>query len=334
MRNMKNLNLAKLLSFVILTMFVLSFASCGSDDDTDEDASSDISVIIRDDGTTSNGCIFSAIDDKNFYLDYIKYTVKEGHLIVTGYDNIGFKGEAKIVSSITYKGNTYEVLEIGDGAFEDCDILKSVILSNSITTIGFSAFYRCKNLTTVTFGKNLRTIKFSVFAYSSLNLIDFGNSLITTVGVEAFDNTPWYNSQPDGLVYIGLVAYKYKGSPTESSIVIKDGTTYIARGAFNVSGLTSVVIPNSVTNIGANSFKGCTDLTSITIGSGVTDIGECAFRGCPLSSIHCKAKTPPYIDYTFDTNTYANATLYVPYGSFDAYIKSSSWGRFNNIVGE
>jgi len=59
----------------------------------------------------------------------------------------------------------------------------------------------------------------------------------------AFDGTAWYNNQPNGLVYAGLVAYKYKGSIQETSIELKDGTKGIANSAFMTCGMTSVTIP-------------------------------------------------------------------------------------------
>ena len=51
--------------------------------------------------------------------------------------------------------------------------------------------------------------------------------------------------------------------------------------------LTSVTIPDSVTNIGLGAFEGCTNLTSIIIPDGVTNIGVCAFRYChSLTSVN------------------------------------------------
>jgi hypothetical protein len=44
--------------------------------------------------------------------------------------------------------------------------------------------------------------------------------------------------------------------------------------------MVSVLIPNSVTNIGNQAFQGCTSLTSVTIPDSVTLIGDGAFRGC------------------------------------------------------
>ena len=44
--------------------------------------------------------------------------------------------------------------------------------------------------------------------------------------------------------------------------------------------LTSITIPDSVTNIGGRVFENCTNLTSITIPDGVTSIRENAFYAC------------------------------------------------------
>ena len=44
--------------------------------------------------------------------------------------------------------------------------------------------------------------------------------------------------------------------------------------------MTSVTIPNSVTNIGGSAFWGCSGLASVTIGNSVTSIGSDAFYNC------------------------------------------------------
>ena len=78
-----------------------------------------------------------------------KFLKHKGHLVVSGYDKDGFKGVAKIVARITYKGNTCEVLKIGYRAFYDCQSLTTLTIPNSITYIEAYAFQACSGLTSI-----------------------------------------------------------------------------------------------------------------------------------------------------------------------------------------
>ncbi len=70
-----------------------------------------------------------------------------------------------------------------------------------------------------------------------------------------------------------------------TEVVIPDSVTSIGASVFeNCGGLTSVTIPNSVTNIGEKAFLRCRDLTSITIPDSVTNIGGFAFYECTGST--------------------------------------------------
>ena len=150
------------------------------------------------------------------------------------------------------------VIEIGHGVFDGCINLTSVTISSSVTSIGSSAFKDCSNLISITIPNS-----------------------VTSIGNNAFSGTAWYNNQPDGLVYAGKIAYKFKGEmPTNTSIVLEDGTMAVAPYAFNnCSGLISITIPNSVTFIGHCVFLDCSNLASITIPNTVTSIGSDAFSG-------------------------------------------------------
>ena len=134
----------------------------------------------------------------------------------------------------------------------------------SVTSIRSEAFRGCSGLTSVTIPNS-----------------------VTSIGSFAFDGTAWYDNQPDGLVYAGNVAYKYKGTmPANTSITLKEGTVGIASSAFFCcSGLTSVTIGNSVTSIGGEAFYGCSGLTSVTIPNSVTSIGSQAFYNTRIKSL-------------------------------------------------
>ena len=54
--------------------------------------------------------------------------------------------------------------------------------------------------------------------------------------------------------------------------------------------LTTLHIPDGVTEIGWGAFKGCTSLTSLDIPDSVTKIRKDAFKGCKKLSITCATK--------------------------------------------
>ena len=160
--------------------------------------------------------------------------------------------------------------------------IKNVIIEDGVTSIGKYAFFDCSGLTSINLPNSVTSIGSSAFNYcSGLTSITIPNS-VTSIGSRALDGTKWYDNQPDGLVYAGKVLYKYKGTmPSNTKIDIKEGTIGIAADAFyGRSGLTSVIIPNSVTIIGSYAFHSCYGLTSITIPESVTSIGNEAFHSC------------------------------------------------------
>ncbi|MFT3952588.1 MAG: leucine-rich repeat domain-containing protein [Oscillospiraceae bacterium] len=66
-----------------------------------------------------------------------------------------------------------------------------------------------------------------------------------------------------------------------TSVSVPEGVTEIAGETFfNCKLLSSVTMPQSITAIGENAFAQCEALTSVNIPSGLTTIGECAFADC------------------------------------------------------
>ncbi len=82
------------------------------------------------------------------------------------------------------------------------------------------------------------------------------------------------------ITYIGEQAFR--DCVSLSSIELPESLTNIGDYAFSgCSGLTGeLVIPDNVVTLGNDAFTGCSELTAVVIGSGVETIGDSAFQFC------------------------------------------------------
>jgi hypothetical protein len=155
---------------------------------------------------------------------------------------------------------------------------KNTKIPNSVTSIGRSAFVGCSGLTSVTIPNSVTSIGESAFSgCTGLTYVTVPNS-VTEVGDNAFNGTAWFENLPDGLVYIGTIAYKYKGEmPDNTIITIKEGTTGIGKEAFyNCKGLTYITFPRSVTKVGNNAFNGTVWYENLP--DGLLYVGRVAYK--------------------------------------------------------
>ena len=142
--------------------------------------------------------------------------------------------------------------------FSYIDAIKTVVVTNGVTSIGDYAFYGCSGLTSVNIPNSVTAIGYDAF---------FGCSGLTSITVESGNTV--YDSRENCNAII-------KTSTNElvvgcKNTVIPNSVTSIGNYAFEgCSGLTSITIPNSVTSIGIEAFSGCSGLTSITVESGNT----------------------------------------------------------------
>lgn len=174
------------------------------------------------------------------------------------------------------------VKNIGNEAFKGCVGLTSVNIPDKVTSIEPGTFAGCTGLTSITIPNGVTSIGKNAFEdCTALASISIPTS-VTSVGVDAFSGSAWYNNQSDGLIYIGGIAYEYKGiMPDNTIIIIKEGTKIINANTFQeCTGLTAITIPNSVTTIGNYAFYKCSGLISVTIPGSVKSIGQWAFSYC------------------------------------------------------
>jgi len=205
-----------------------------------------------------------------------QYSMNNEEVTITKYNGLG----GMVVIPNTIDG--YPVTSIRNNAFYDCKTLTSITMPDNLKNIGTSAFQGCISLTSITIPYGTTSISnFAFMGCISLISISLPNTL-TNIGREAFWETPWYLNQPNGLVYAGKVAYKFKGQmPGNTTIELVSGSTGIAEGAFdNCTGLTNITIPEGLTNIGDSAFTACIGLKSVTIPLSVTNLGIQAFSRC------------------------------------------------------
>lgn len=129
--------------------------------------------------TSQWGISMTAAQAAEVIIDSLPYkTAAKGIVYVSNCTN-NLEGEIAIPSTVTIKGEKYNVTFIGKQAFDGCSLLTNVIIPDSVTSIGNTAFYRCSSLTSVIIGNSVSTIGETAFmSCASLTSITIPNSVI------------------------------------------------------------------------------------------------------------------------------------------------------------
>ena len=181
---------------------------------------------------------FHNVDDVLYFTNDV---TKEA--ILTKYDNDA-KGMVKIKDTVSINGIDYTITEIDDYAFRNCNLIESIVFSDSIEKIGTNAFDLCTGLKNIEISSSIKQIEPSSFAYC--------NHLES---IKVDPNNKIYDSRDNCNAII----------ETETNCLIK--------------GCKTTVIPETVKIIGVWSFYKC-DLVKIVIPEGVIHINEKAFYQC------------------------------------------------------
>ena len=168
--------------------------------------------------------------------------------------------------------NDKSITAIGEGAFNFCSDLTSIIIPDSVTTIGESAFSGCSGLTSVTIGNGVASILDRAFS---------GCSRLTNINISSIESWCKINGLRNLMSDTSCNKKLYINEEEITELIIPDSVTYIGSFAFyNCNGLTDIILSDNITHIGNYVFAKCEELKNVSIGNGVTSIGAGAFAGC------------------------------------------------------
>ncbi|MBR2289070.1 MAG: leucine-rich repeat protein [Clostridia bacterium] len=214
--------------------------------------------------------------------------------------NRGFQGAIKNINTVTLP---YSLEVLGEACFAQGSF-QYVEWNECLKTISGSAFWECGSLRNLPSGiSTLKTIEGSAFK-SCTNLgindgsgTDIFNWLketnITSLGTSVFNNCKYikgdfleYAENSDGdIITRDPGVFANCGVEIVKEIPKNGDTTILANKyegitKFKNSESGEIILPNTITSIGAYAFQNCSALKSITINKEVTSIGQNAFYGC------------------------------------------------------
>ena len=230
----------------------------------------------------------------------------------------------KITTVIFEEGS--KCTSIGNGAFQNCIVLKSINLPATVNLIGEKAFNSCIALESITIPEKVTQINANTFlGCSALNTVNIQGSL-TSIGDNAFRSCTSLNSItiPESVTSIGTSAFS--GCSSLNEVNIPNGVTSISNTTFSTcKALTSIIIPNSVTSIGNNAFSS-SGLKIIKIPNSVTSIGNYVFASCAdLKTVYLPDSVVSRAPVTYGQKVFIEINK-------DAVIISASYNAYNKDI--
>ncbi len=210
--------------------------------------------------------------------EYIKNTTSEDGLIVLGKVLLRYKNTAAELD-LTKIEKTKNITTIAKQAFMGTQFSK-ITLPNTLTYIADEAFLSNTNLSEINIPANVKSIGASAFQHcTGLKKVIFAeNSAMEHIGASSFANC--YNLTGINIPYTVTAIDENAFS---NCITLRTvNFDKITETANPDTGDTVIEIINKslLTSLGASAFQDCAALTSISIPNGLTEIKESTFKDC------------------------------------------------------
>ena len=265
-------------------------------------------LTVRSQGKCGSNVYWTIYSDGTLYIN--------GTGSISNYSYFGPWGEAtEIYNVVLSRGIT----SIGMRAFRGCSNIENITIPNTVTYIGYAAF-ACTISGNV--GKKVVHYRGTEKEWNNIQIENkhYGNIELTSATRRyTYDDFEYSNSNS-----IAIMGYIGKSKDLVIPSTIEEYPVKgIGNGAFsNVTSITSVTIPNSVTSIENNAFSGCTSLRSITIPDSINKIGNNAFENCIVKDLIISGSSKKITSNmvvckeTLEKVVIANSVTYIDYGAF------------------
>ena len=218
------------------------------------------------------------IGDLYYNLNTNNHTAEVTCMSYSSYNYQGLTS-ISIPQSIKYNNKNYQVVSIGNSAFNRCLELTSITIPNSITHIGQEAFCYCRKLPSVIIPNSVTELGWGIFyECNSLTSITIPEGITSIRGAFIYCTSLMSIEIPLSVINVDGA---FNGCSNLATIVLPENITNIGESTFReCSKLASLTLPNNITSIGDYAFYGCTNLTSLVIPDYVSNIGNYAFCNC------------------------------------------------------
>ena len=239
-----------------------AFASCSSLESINIPAS--VETIGSDlfDGCSNMTAI--TVDNNNYYWSAADGVLFNKNQTVLKYCPAGKTGKYTVPSTVT---------EIATNAFHNCSDIEEVILPTGLQTIDERAFWYCQGMSSIIIPESVTWIAEDAFRSCDYTL---------TIYCEATVEQDWDYNWNSGCDVIW--AYGAWSLSEDGVLTVKKNIVFYSKSDYPWNSvrddITSVVIENGVTTIGAEAFRDCYNLETVTLPNTITAVYEKAFNGC------------------------------------------------------
>ena len=215
-------------------------------------------------------------------IGYQVLSVEDHTVEVTGKESCTpYSGNINIPATVTYNGETYDVVALGEKAFSQAS-LSGITIPSSVTRIKYGCFLFANCPSTINVPASVTDIETLAFAAFNLNAINVDEnnpnfmsmdkmlfSKDTTTLVECLMTKSGVVTLPQRTRHLAANAFAYCQNIT--GVTLPEGLESIGYWAFvDNQHLNNVVIPSSVTHIAPGPFVNCPALVNLSIAEGNT----------------------------------------------------------------